>query len=247
MIIFAHSKCKRYENRKIQGVALPKKERNGQERKSSHHGTHHGEQDYGAVLLQVVLHSIALESSCQPIGGQEQGSRGNQQGHRAVVAFHPKSFRSACGKENGLTLFLPFVTTLVRQPHYAGGRCADKFEEYTAVWGNRASLDSIAGTYNGVLPPNVETTLTLNADGTYLLIQSYNEKQNKQERLKGSFQVLDYNILMLVHPSSGDNIFYKVRDGNCIILIDSFGNEPQKEVRKNYINIIIYSRNHTNY
>ena len=84
MIIFAHSKCKRYENRKIQGVALPKKERNGQEWKSSHHGTHHGEQDYGAVLLQVVLHSIALESSCQPIGGQEQGSRGNQQGHRAV-------------------------------------------------------------------------------------------------------------------------------------------------------------------
>ena len=31
-------------------------------------------------------------------------------------------------------LFLPFVTTLVRQPHYAGGRCADKLEEYTAVW-----------------------------------------------------------------------------------------------------------------
>ena len=92
MIIFAHSKCKRYENRKIQGVALPKKERNGQEWKSSRHGTHHGEQDYGAVLLQVVLHSIALESSCQPIGGQEQGSRGDQQGHRAVVAFHPKAF-----------------------------------------------------------------------------------------------------------------------------------------------------------
>ena len=102
MIIFAHSKCKRYENRKIQGVALPKKERIGQERKSSHHGTHHGEQDYGAVLLQVVLHSIALESSCQPIGGQEQGSRGDQQGHRAVVAFHPKGIRCACGKENGL-------------------------------------------------------------------------------------------------------------------------------------------------
>ena len=41
--------------------------------------------------------------------------------------------------------------------------------------------------------------------------------------------MLDYNILMLVHPSSGDNIFYKVRDGNCIILIDSFGNEPQRD------------------
>ena len=138
-------------------------------------------------------------------------------------------------KRERIYLFLPFGTTLVRQPHYAGGRCADKLEEYTAGLGSRASLDSTAGSYNGVLPPNVETTLTLNADGSYLLIQAYKEKQNKQERLRGTFHVLDYNILMLVHPSSGDNIFYKVRDGNCIILIDSFGNEPQKEVMKNYI------------
>ena len=132
-------------------------------------------------------------------------------------------------------LFLPFVTTLVRQPHYAGGRCADKLEEYTAVLGNRASLDSIAGTYNGVLPPNVETTLTLNADGTYLLIQAYKEKQNEREKLRGTFQVLDNNVLMLVHPSSGDNIFYKVRDGNCIILIDSVGNEPEGETARFYV------------
>ena len=132
-------------------------------------------------------------------------------------------------------LFLPFGTTLVRQPHYAGGRCADKLEEYTVVFGNRVSLDSIAGTYNGVLPPNVETTLTLNADGTYLLIRTFKEKQNEQEKLRGTFQVLDGNILMLVHPSSGDNKFYKVRDANHIVLIDSFGNDPQKEDKKNYI------------
>ena len=110
-----------------------------------------------------------------------------------------------------------------------------KLEEYTAVLGNRVSLDSIAGTYYGVLPSDVETTLTLNADGTYLLIQTFKEKQNEQERLKGSFQVLDGNILMLVHPLSGDNKFYKVRDANHIVLIDSFGNEPQKEDKKNYI------------
>ena len=138
-------------------------------------------------------------------------------------------------KRERIYLFLPFGTTLVRQPHYAGGRCADKLEEYTAVLGNRASLDSIAGTYNGVLPPNVETTLTLNADGTYLLIQTFKEKQNEQERLRETFQVLDYNILMLVHPSSGEHTFYKVKDANHIILIDSFGNEPPKEDKKNYI------------
>ena len=138
------------------------------------------------------------------------------------------------GKIERTYLFLPFVTTLVRQPHYAGGRCADKLEEYTVVFGNRVSLDSVAGTYCGMLPPNVETTLTLNADGTYLLIRPFKEKQNERKRLRGTFQVLDGNILMLVHPSSGDNIFYKVRDGNHIVLIDSFGNEPQNEDRKNY-------------
>ena len=58
------------------------------------------------------MHSIALESPCQPIGGQEQGSRGDQQGHRAVVAFHPKGFRCACGKENGI-LFVCFPVTAI--------------------------------------------------------------------------------------------------------------------------------------
>ena len=109
-----------------------------------------------------------------------------------------------------------------------------KVEEYTAVLENRISLDSVAGTYYGVLPPNVETTLTLNADGTYLLTRTVKEKQNEQEKLRGTFQVLDGNILMLVHPASGDNIFYKVRDANSIVLIDSFGNEPPKEESKNY-------------
>ena len=109
-----------------------------------------------------------------------------------------------------------------------------KIEEYTAVLSNKIDLDSVAGTYCGVLPPNVETTLTLNADGTYLLIRIFKKKQNEREKLRGVFQMLDGNVLMLVHPSSGDNIFYKVRDINSIILIDSFGNEPKKEDRKSY-------------
>ena len=46
-----------------------------------------------------------------------------------------------------------------------------KIEEYTAALSNKIDLDSIAGTYCGVLPPNVETNLTLNADGTYRLIR----------------------------------------------------------------------------
>ena len=94
----------------------------------------------------------------------------------------------------------------------------------------KVCLCSFAGTYCGVLPSDVETTLTLNADGTYLLIQTFKGKQHEQEKLRGSFHMLDGNILMLAHPSSGDNIFYKVRDANHIILIDSFGNEPKKKI-----------------
>ena len=75
-----------------------------------------------------------------------------------------------------------------------------KIEEYTAVLSNKIDLDLVVGTYCGILPPNVETTLTLNADGTYLLIRTFKEKQNEQEKLKGTFQVLDGINLMLMHP-----------------------------------------------
>ena len=120
-------------------------------------------------------------------------------------------------------MVISFVTSYIlcgTEQNYSGIDTI-KLEEYTEVFGNRISLDSIAGTYNGVLPPNVETTLTLNADGTYLLIRTFKEKQNKQEKLRGTFQVLDYNILMLVHPSSDDNILYKVR-GDKIYYIPRF-------------------------
>ncbi|WP_373191393.1 copper resistance protein NlpE N-terminal domain-containing protein [Bacteroides ovatus] len=109
-----------------------------------------------------------------------------------------------------------------------------KIEEYTTALSNKIDLDSVAGTYCGVLPPDVETTLTLNADGTYLLTRTFKEKQNEREKLRGVFQMLDGNVLMLVHPSSGDNIFYKVREDKSVVLLDSFGNEPKNEDRKNY-------------
>ena len=110
-----------------------------------------------------------------------------------------------------------------------------KVEEYTAVLENRIDLDSVAGTYCGMLPPNVETTLTLNADGTYLLTRTFKDNQNEREKLSGTFQVLDGNILMLVHPSSGDNIFYKAKNDSSIILKESFGNEPSAKNIKLYV------------
>lgn len=65
-IIFAHSKCKRYENRKIQGVALPKKERNGQEWKSF---------IMGRITVNRTMAQFSCKLSCSPSLWNPRASR----------------------------------------------------------------------------------------------------------------------------------------------------------------------------
>jgi copper homeostasis protein (lipoprotein) len=96
-------------------------------------------------------------------------------------------------------------------------------------------LDSITGTYYGVLPSDVETTLTLNADSTYQLEQDYVDQKDGHDEASGVFKVLDGNVLMLVRPSSGEHTFYKVKDANSIVMTDSVGNEPEGETAKFYV------------
>ena len=65
----------------------------------------------GRITVNRTMAQFSCKLSCSPslwnprasrLEGKEGGSRGDQQGHRAVVGFHPKGFRCACGKENGL-------------------------------------------------------------------------------------------------------------------------------------------------
>ena len=53
--------------------------------------------------------------------------------------------------------------------------------------------------------------------------------------LNGVFKVFDESVLMLEHPASGDNIFYKVKNDSSIILIETFGNKPSAKNIKLYI------------
>ena len=92
-----------------------------------------------------------------------------------------------------------------------------KIEEYTAALSNKIDLDSITGTYYGVLPPDIKTTLTLNADGTYRLKQKSANDSDSCEVLNGIFKVLGGSILMLEHLSTGYNLFYKIKNDSCII------------------------------
>ena len=80
-------------------------------------------------------------------------------------------------------LVISFVTSyiLCGTEQNDAGIDSIKIEECTAVLENKVNLDSVAGTYCGVLPPNVETTLTLNADGSYLLIQAYKESRTSRK------------------------------------------------------------------
>lgn len=96
-------------------------------------------------------------------------------------------------------------------------------------------MDSITGTYYGVLPSDVETTLTLNADSTYQLEQDYVDQKDGHDEASGVFKVLDGNVLMLVRLSSGEHTFYKVKDANSIVMTDSVGNEPEGETAKFYV------------
>ena len=76
---------------------------------------------------------------------------------------------------------------------------------------------------------------SLNADGTYSLKKKYLNESDGCEVLNGVFKVFDESVLMLEHPASGDNIFYKVKNDSSIILKESFGNEPSAKNIKLYV------------
>ena len=63
----------------------------------------------------------------------------------------------------------------------------------------------------------------------------YLNESDSCEVLNGIFKLLDVSILMLEHPLSGDNIFYKVENDSSIILIETFGNEPSAKNVKLYV------------
>ena len=117
-------------------------------------------------------------------------------------------------------LVISFVTSyiLCGTEQNDAGIDSIEIEEYTAVLENKVSFDSVAGTYCGVLPSNVETTLTLNAYGTYLLARTFKEKQNEQEKCGSA-----YGDLVLSHLAMCGKLFSAIpmSSATSILLSDS--------------------------
>ena len=121
----------------------------------------------------------------------------------------------------------------------ASANVEDNDSTSVAVVVNEIDLANVAGTYEGTLPaadcPGIKMVLTINADSTYQITQDYIDRKDGHDEASGVFVVLDGNVLMLVLPSSGEHTFYKVKDGNSIVLTDSLGNEAEGESAELYV------------
>ena len=121
----------------------------------------------------------------------------------------------------------------------ASANVEDNDSTSVAVVVNEIDLANVAGTYEGTLPaadcPGIKMALTINADSTYQMTQDYMDRKDGHDEASGVFDVLDGNVLMLVRPSSGEHTFYKVKDGNSIVLTDSLGNEAEGESAELYV------------
>lgn len=121
----------------------------------------------------------------------------------------------------------------------ASANVEDNDSTSVAVVVNEIDLANVAGTYEGTLPaadcPGIKMVLTINADSTYQMTQDYMDRKDGHDEVSGVFDVLDGNVLMLVRPSSGEHTFYKVKDGNSIVLTDSLGNEAEGESAELYV------------
>lgn len=100
-------------------------------------------------------------------------------------------------------------------------------------------LTAVAGTYEGTLPaadcPGFKTVITINADSTYQMQQDAIDRKDGHDEASGILEIKDDNLLVLVHPSSGDRTYIKVKDADSIVLTDSVGNEPEGEIAKLYV------------
>ena len=121
----------------------------------------------------------------------------------------------------------------------ASANVEDNDSTSVAVVVNEIDLANVAVTYEGTLPaadcPGIKMVLTINADSTYQMTQDYMDRKDGHDEASGVFDVLDGNVLMLVRPSSGEHTFYKVKDGNSIVLTDSLGNEAEGESAELYV------------
>lgn len=84
------------------------------------------------------------------------------------------------------------------------------------------AMSDYYGTFEGTLPcadcEGIKTVVTLRNDSTYDSSEEYLGKEDTKFQASGVYNLLDGNIVELVTPSSNEKTYYKMQDGNLILV-----------------------------
>lgn len=98
---------------------------------------------------------------------------------------------------------------------------------------------SFYGTYEGILPAadceGIKTALTLNNNKTYILRSEYIGEKNAIFKSEGSYDLINGGLIELNQSSSNEKSYYKIIDGNKVMLSDKEGTINQGILAGHYI------------
>lgn len=93
------------------------------------------------------------------------------------------------------------------------------------------------GTYSGTLPcadcEGIQTTLTLGNDASYSLKSEYLGKKGEVFEEKGTYHVLENQVIELTNSSSKEKSYYKLLT-DALAVSDSLGNTNKGELAEQY-------------
>ena len=91
------------------------------------------------------------------------------------------------------------------------------------------------GEFSGKLPcadcPGIETKLTLNEDGSFLLDETYLEKKDGQHNSKGSYEVSEDGAFVTLKEEGNDKPRVFLVEENAAYLVDKVGDAKKPEYK----------------
>lgn len=91
------------------------------------------------------------------------------------------------------------------------------------------------GEFSGKLPcadcPGIETKLTLNEDGSFLLDETYLEKKDGQFNAKGSYEVSEDGAFVTLKEEGNDKPRVFLVEENAAYLVDKVGDAKKPEYK----------------
>ncbi len=123
------------------------------------------------------------------------------------------------------------VSTVPEATPEAAAQAADNAASHAPAAAEAATL--AAGTFKGTLPcascPGIDAELTLNADGSYLLKETYQEQADGHFESRGTWAVAN-GELSLTAEKADDNRRYAIDSADALTQLDTEGKRPQGEL-----------------